>query len=472
MLSILNAYALAEAHRRYPNIPEQHLSVRKYTDKTANGLTRCIIDFLRLQGWQAERINSTGRVIDNRKQVTDVMGHTRMIGSQTYIPTTGTKGTADISATIAGRSIKIEVKIGKDRQSEAQKDYEQAVTGAGGVYIIAKNFEQFAEWYMQFLNTTLCNTQNRWYQRSVLILVLLITRWIIRLNISYLYYAKSNFETLNNSGILFNDTATGRGVPSSVSELDLAAPVSVAILNEQMETFVKIYRKFTEKAFYSHDSEKVHLWIHLLLKATWSGRSEMLGGKPIQLMPGQLTTGRMQLSRETGISESKIERILTYFEKIEQQIEQRKTSTNRLITIINWKEYQSTEQQIEQQLNNDRTTSEQRVNNDRTHYKKDNKEKKEKKEINIGIGEFSPVFGKTLSDFYQMRLHIKKPMTNRAKELLLMDLEKLAPGNEGLKIKILEQSILNSWQGVFPLKTDNLLNPYNIPQQQKMKADW
>jgi len=91
-------------------------------------------------------------------------------------------------------------------------------------------------------------------------------------------------------------------------------------------------------------------------------REEILGGKPIKCKPGQFTTGRKQLSEETGISESKIERILSNFEKIEQQIEQQKTSVNRLISILNWQDYQSIEQQIEQQVNSDRTTSGQRVN--------------------------------------------------------------------------------------------------------------
>ncbi|BES63060.1 hypothetical protein [Dysgonomonas capnocytophagoides] len=128
------------------------------------------------------------------------------------------------------------------------------------------------------------------------------------------------------------------------------------------EGWIKLYRSLVHKAFYSSDSEKVHLWVHLLLKATHSGREELLGGSPVFCNSGQFTTGRKQLSRETGISESKIERILTYFEKIEQQIEQQKTNTNRLISITKWGDYQEGEQQIEQQLNNDRTTTEQRLN--------------------------------------------------------------------------------------------------------------
>ena len=122
--------------------------------------------------------------------------------------------------------------------------------------------------------------------------------------------------------------------------------------------WIKLHRKILDKAFYSQDSEKVHLWIHLLMKANHSSYEEMLGGKPYLCEPGQFTTGRKQLSEETGISESKVERILTYFEKTEQQIEQRKTNTNRLISITNWFEYQIIEQQTEQQLNNNRTTTE------------------------------------------------------------------------------------------------------------------
>ena len=51
-----------------------------------------------------------------------------------------------------------------------------------------------------------------------------------------------------------------------------------------------------------------------------------------------------------------------------------------------------------------------------------------------------------------MRKRIKKPLTDRAKELILEKLEQLAPGDEQKQIKILDQSVMNSWQGVFELK--------------------
>jgi hypothetical protein len=137
----------------YPNVPKYALSAPKYEDKTANGLTKCIIEFLQLSNHQAERINTMGRPIDNRKQVTDVIGRTKTIGSMTWGKSTATKGSADISATIQGRSVKIEVKIGADRQSDDQKVYQANIEKSGGQYWIAKNFDDFIKKYDDFLES-------------------------------------------------------------------------------------------------------------------------------------------------------------------------------------------------------------------------------------------------------------------------------------------------------------------------------
>ena len=132
---------------KYPSIPAECLAPITHTDKTANGLTKAIIAFIQLNGGQSERINTMGRPVDRRKVYTDTVGLTRTIGSVEWIPGTGTKGSADISATIKGKSVKIEVKIGADRQSEAQRKYQQDIEQAGGLYFIAKDFTSFVEWY-------------------------------------------------------------------------------------------------------------------------------------------------------------------------------------------------------------------------------------------------------------------------------------------------------------------------------------
>jgi len=56
-----------------------------------------------------------------------------------------------------------------------------------------------------------------------------------------------------------------------------------------------------------------------------------------------------------------------------------------------------------------------------------------------------------LDSFAQMRKEMKAPLTERAKELLISKLEKLAP-TEAEKVAILNQSIINGWKGVFPLE--------------------
>lgn len=149
---ILERLHKEDLRKKYPTFPDYAMPPAKYTDKTANGLTKCIKDFLNHTGHQAERISSGGRQVDNRKVVTDVIGRTRQIGSTKYIPGTSTNGTADISSVIYGASVKIEVKIGKDKQSDDQIKYQQDIEKAGGIYIIAKDFDGFIEWYRSFIS--------------------------------------------------------------------------------------------------------------------------------------------------------------------------------------------------------------------------------------------------------------------------------------------------------------------------------
>jgi len=58
-------------------------------------------------------------------------------------------GSADISATIKGLTVMIEVKWGRDRQSEAQKVYQAKIEKAGGIYLIIRKFEEFYDWYYE-----------------------------------------------------------------------------------------------------------------------------------------------------------------------------------------------------------------------------------------------------------------------------------------------------------------------------------
>lgn len=149
-LKALNQLVFEKLKSKHPEIKPEWLPKPKYRDKTANKLTQAIIHWIQLNGGQAERISVSGRTIDHRQTVTDTLGHRRQIGSLQWIPGTMTRGSADISATIDGRSVKIEIKIGKDFQSDHQKQYQASIEASGGVYYIAKDFQSFYEWHTDY----------------------------------------------------------------------------------------------------------------------------------------------------------------------------------------------------------------------------------------------------------------------------------------------------------------------------------
>ena len=62
-------------------------------------------------------------------------------------------------------------------------------------------------------------------------------------------------------------------------------------------------------------------------------------------------------------------------------------------------------------------------------------------------------FQRVIYEFVKMRKAIKAPMTSNALKLMLKKLDKLET-DVYLKVDILEQSIMNSWKGIFPLKKE------------------
>ena len=96
---------------------------------------------------------------------------------------------------------------------------------------------------------------------------------------------------------------------------------------------------------------------------------------------------------------------------------------------------------------------------------KNTKEKKEKRNIkeksqNEKFGEFENIIKSNCADdeviecvneFIKMRNAIKKPLTKRGLELMIKKLYKLTT-NIDEQIEILNNSIMNNWQSVYPLK--------------------
>jgi len=125
---------------KHPSMPVHAIPKPKYSEKTSNGLTKCIIDYIKLLGYHAERISNTGRYLQG-KSYKNVFGKEVQLTKGKYIKGSGRNDTADISAVVNGIPMAIEVKIGKDKMSEAQEQYKKDFENAGGIYIIAKCFK-------------------------------------------------------------------------------------------------------------------------------------------------------------------------------------------------------------------------------------------------------------------------------------------------------------------------------------------
>lgn len=94
--------------------------------------------------------------------------------------------------------------------------------------------------------------------------------------------------------------------------------------------------------------------------------------------------------------------------------------------------------------------------------------KEKKKEIKV----FSDDAGlnQAILAFMDFRKNIKKPMTDRAVELLIKKLNDMTPMIDE-QIEIINQSIMNGWQGVFPLKDERPQPIRKTGYQKQTKAD-
>lgn len=131
-LQTLAALDLEAKQRQHPTVPAHALVKSKFSDTTANELTRAVIRCIELHGGYAVRINTQGQF--NEKLGKWTTGTTR-------------RGTADVHAVAFGLHLAIEIKVGRDRLSDAQQATAEDVEQAGGRYFVARDFETFYAWF-------------------------------------------------------------------------------------------------------------------------------------------------------------------------------------------------------------------------------------------------------------------------------------------------------------------------------------
>lgn len=222
-------------------------------------------------------------------------------------------------------------------------------------------------------------------------------------------------------------------------------------------SYIKLDRKTLDWEWFT-DPTTAHLWVYLLLKAnhkrkTWQG---------VVIDEGCLVSSEAKMVLETGLSRQQVRTALKKLVTT-KEITKVSTKTYTLIKVNKWAKYQLSASDINQ---DDNQEIDQEDNQEITHsvtsgatsgvtttkeYKNTRSKEKEIYKENLDC---SPEFAKALKDFEEMRKKIHKPLTERAKQMILEKLSELAVDEE-TQIAILNQSTMNSWLGVFPLKQNN-----------------
>ena len=142
--------------------------------------------------------------------------------------------------------------------------------------------------------------------------------------------------------------------------------------------YIRLWRKITEWEWYDDIPTKV-LFIHLALKANHQPKK----WKVILIQKGEILTGRLKLSKQTGLSEQQVRSAIKKL-KSTGEITSKTTSKYSIIKLINYDRYHQDNRQDNQQITNNQPTNNQQITTTKNEKNIKN-EKNVKKVIPKGI---------------------------------------------------------------------------------------
>ena len=206
--------------------------------------------------------------------------------------------------------------------------------------------------------------------------------------------------------------------------------------------YIKIYRSILDWEWWS-DNNVCKLFLYILLSANWKDKR----WQGIEVKRGEFVTSIDNLASGTNLTKSQVRTSLNKLQSSGEVIaksQQGKRYT--IIRVCKFEEYQDS---------NEIAMKSQTFSNEIATTKERKKDKKDKKYYE------DDALNQTFVDYVDMRKRIKAPMTDRAIQLAIGKLNKLSNGDNDKAIKILEQSIMNSWKGLFELKEEKKTSKFN-----------
>lgn len=214
--------------------------------------------------------------------------------------------------------------------------------------------------------------------------------------------------------------------------------------------WIKLHRQILDCDIWIDDEEpfdRRSAWIDLLLLVNHRDKQIIFDGHPLTVKRGTYVTSVRKLAKRWSWCNKKTLNYLRLLEELGMIV---KDSDNRrtLITIVNYEVYQEVGNA------NETVRDTQRERSMPTNKNVKNV-KNEKNNIRDVFFANNGILNNEFGQYVLMRKKLKKPFTtDHAVELAINKLMKLANGNEETAIKILQQSISNSWQGLFELKQE------------------
>ena len=150
-----------------------------------------------------------------------------------------------------------------------------------------------------------------------------------------------------------------------------------------MHGWLKLHRKLLEKPIWTESTpEQKTILITLLMMANHTKKEWEWKGKTFKAEPGQFVTSIPSIVEKCGkgVTVQNVRTALNRFKKLGFLTDQ-STNRNRLITIVNWEKYQSTEEQGNSQSNRQLTGNQQATNRQLTSNKNDKNVKNDKEDI-------------------------------------------------------------------------------------------
>lgn len=123
--------------------------------------------------------------------------------------------------------------------------------------------------------------------------------------------------------------------------------------------YVKLWRKIDDNAIALRPAY-LSVWLFILRKANHANKNIIWNNQKTMIKKGSFITSADKIAQGTGVPRGTVERILKYLEN-EVMIKEQTTRKFRLISVVNYDDYQGSEEVNEEQVRNKRGTSEEQV---------------------------------------------------------------------------------------------------------------